>query len=111
MKLVSGYKLDFINEGTRRGRECVVAEIVRNSPVPVRRARENSLAVKGARMFNLLPNELRNITSKNVNTFKHKLDLFLKKILDEPTSTEEGRAADTNCLLHQLPLANQNRQD
>ena len=108
MGLVKGYKLDFINEGTRRGRECVVADIVRNSPVTVRRARENSLSVKGAKMFNLLPPYLRNVTSDRVGHFKSKLDAFLKEIPDQPTSTEEGRVAETNCLLHQLPLANLN---
>ena len=110
MGLVDGYKLDFTNEGTRRGRECVVADIIRSSPVVVRRARENSLSVKGARMFNLLPAHLRNITSDKVHHFKSKLDVFLKEIADEPTSPQEGRAAETNCLLHQIPLANLNRQ-
>ena len=109
MKLVSGYKLDFINEGTRRGRECVVANIDRNSPTAVRRARENSLSCKGAKMFNLLPADLRNITSDKVSDFKSKLDLFLREVADEPTTAGVGRVAETNSLLHQLPLAKQQR--
>ena len=62
----------------------------------MRRARENSLSVKGARMFNLLPANLSNITSENVLNFKLKLDIFLREIPDEPTSAEEGRRADMN---------------
>ena len=104
--LVDGYKLEFTNKETRRGRECVVADIVRTSPASVRRARENSLSVKGARMFNLLPPYLRNISSDQVHHFKSRLDSFLKDIPDEPTSATEGRVADTNCLLHQIPLWN-----
>ena len=108
--LVDGYKLEFANEGTRRGRECVVADIVRSSPVSVRRAREKSISVKGARMFNMLPPYLRNISSDKVHHFKSKLDAFLKEVADEPTSPDEGRIADSNCLLDQIPLANINNR-
>ena len=73
MGLVDGYKLEFKNEETRRGRECVVASINRNSHIAVRKARENSLSVKGAQMFNLLPAEIRNISSDKVQHFKSKL--------------------------------------
>ena len=104
MNLVSGYSLEFNNEGTRRGRECVVASIHRNSPAAVRRARESSLSVKGARMFNLLPSYIRNINSNKVDHFKTKLDEFLRLIPDEPTLPGVGRAAESNCLLHQIPM-------
>ena len=56
-------------------------------------------------MFNLLPIDIRNITSDKVDIFKGKLDVFLKTIPDQPTIAEEGRAAESNCLLHQIPLA------
>ena len=101
MGLISGYKLEFRGEGTRRGRECEVAEIVRSAPSAVKKARENSLSVKGARLFNLLPADVRNITSNNVNHFTTKLDEFLKDIPDEP---DLPRAAESNCLLHQIPM-------
>ena len=77
MGLVQGYKLDFINEGTRRGRECAVASVYQNSPAAVRRARENSLSVKGAKMLNLLPAYIRNINADKVEQFKIKLDTYL----------------------------------
>ena len=101
MGLISGYKSEFRGEGTRRGRECEVAEIVRSAPSAVKKARENSLSVKGARLFNLLPAEVRNITSDKVHHFKTKLDEFLKDIPDEP---DLPRAAESNCLLHQIPM-------
>ena len=87
-----------------------MAEIVRSAPASVRKARENSLSVKGARMFNLLPAEIRNINADKVYHFKAKLDAFLREVPDQPTIAEEGRAAATNSLLHQLPLATTNNQ-
>ena len=101
MGLISGYNLEFRGEGTRRGRECEVAEIVRSAPTAVKKAREGSLSVKGARLFNLLPADVRNITSNKVEHFKTKLDEFLKDVPDEP---DLPRAAESNCLLHQIPM-------
>ena len=105
MGLVEGYDMKFSGETSRRGRECSVANIVRNAPISVRKAREGSLSVKGARIFNLLPIELRNLESQKVHYFKKELDKFLSKVPDQPTIAEEGRAAETNCLLHQIPMA------
>ena len=102
MGLIDGYKLEFKGEGTRRGRECEVAEIVRTVPAAVRKARESCLSNKGARMFNLLPADIRNISSDKVQHFKSKLDEFLRDVPDEPTVQGEPRAAESNCLLHQI---------
>ena len=103
MGLVDGYPIDFTPTTNRRGRECCVKNVPGNAPSPVKKARENSLAVKGAKMFNMLPSDIRNITSEKVNDFKNSLDIFLKNVPDEPTINGEGRAAQTNCLLHQIP--------
>ena len=92
----------------KRGRECEVADIVASSPLAVRKARDNTLSVKGAKMFNLLPADIRNISSNNALHIKSRLDKFLATIPDEPTSAEQGRAAVSNSLLHQLPSANIN---
>ena len=72
MGLIEGFKLEFKGEGTRRGRECEVSEVVRTAPASVRRARVNSLSFKGAKMFNFLPAGIRNITSNKVQHFKSK---------------------------------------
>ena len=109
MGLIDGYKLEFKGEGTRRGREFEVAEIIKTAPAAVRRARENSLSVKGARLFNLLPADIRNITSNKVQHFKSKLDEYLRKIPDQPTVAGEPRASETNCLLHQIPMSRLNQ--
>ena len=52
--------------------------------------------------------EIRNIDSDKVYQFKTKLDEYLKQIPDQPTIVEEGRAAESNCLIHQIPQARLN---
>ena len=75
-----------------------------SGPATVRRAREASLASKGAKIFNLLPAYIRNINSENVETFKKELDSFLSLVPDQPTIPGHPRAAETNSLLHQIPI-------
>lgn len=101
--LVQGYEIDFVNEG-RRGRLAQPKSINWHAPVSVRRARESSLAVKGAHLFNLLPKNIRDIDAIKVEHFKSKLDVFLDGVPDQPTIPGRPRAAETNSLLHQIPL-------
>ena len=109
MGLVDGYQLEFTSSTSRRGRECIVRNVIRNSPTLVQTARLNSLSVKGAKMFNLLPSYIRNVTAEKVDIFKSKFNSFLKMIPDEPTISEEGRGAESNCLLHQILMAQARR--
>ena len=88
----------------RRGRFIVPKTIVASAPALVRRAREASLAVKGAKIFNILPASLRNTNSDNVEHFKKELDSFLSLVPDQPSIAGQPRAAGTNSLLHQIPL-------
>ena len=101
--LVRGYDITFSNTA-RRGRSIVPNTIVRSSPAAVRKARESSLGVKGAQIFNLLPASLRNLNSDNADTFKTNLDAFLMKVPDQPTVSNQARAAETNSLLDQIPM-------
>ena len=102
--LVSGYDMEYTSVYSRRGRTALPRNVVHSSPASVRRARESSVGVKGANLFNLIPNYIRNINSDNVDTFKANLDKFLETVPDQPTIAGQGRAADTNSLLHQIPL-------
>ena len=49
------------------------------------KAQEASLRVKGAKLFNLLPQELRNLDKVTVDTFKSNLDSWLEGVADQPT--------------------------
>ena len=102
--MVSGYNVQFASDGTRRGRSIVPNPIVKSAPTLVRNARERSLGVKGAQIFNLLPDSLRGMNTEHVDSFKNHLDVFLDSIPDQPTVTGLGRGADTNSLTDQLPL-------
>ena len=44
------------------------------SAAAVRKARESSLQVKGARLFNLVPNDIMDMMGVTVDTFKVGLD-------------------------------------
>ena len=107
--MVQGYNLEFTSTRGRRGRTVLPHNIVASSPAPVKKARESSLGVKGARIFNLLPTEVRNIDSQSVDIFKKQLDLFLTDIPDQPTTAGLGRSAESNSLLHQIPQFTLNR--
>ena len=102
--LVQGYHVEYNSVSGRRGRTALPRNVVQSSSSLVKKARESSIGVKGARIFNLLPAHIRNISSDNVDEFKKNLDSFLSDIPDQPTIACRGRAAETNSLLHQIPL-------
>ena len=76
------------------------------APTAVRNARAQSLGVRGAKTFNLLPEVIRTMNTEHIDYFKNHLDVFLATTPDQPGL---GRAADTNSLIHQLPFLH--RQD
>ena len=78
--------------------------MVRAAPSSVRKARESSLGVRGAQIFNLLPEKLRSMNSQHIDLFKNHLDVFLSSIPDQPTVTGLGRAAQSNSLTAALIL-------
>ena len=91
----------------RRGRECLVP-IVSNYASPlVRQARFSSIAVRGPKLFNCLPQALRNISGCEVDSFKRALDRFLSGIPDEPPvhGYTQFRRCETNSLVDWCVLA------
>ena len=107
--LVNGYNIEFSSVYGRRGRTVVPRQIIQSSSSLVKKAREASIGVKGAKIFNLLPAYIRNIDSTDVKVFKTNLDSFLSDVADQPTIAGQGRAAETNSLIHQIPLYLLNR--
>ena len=70
------------------------APLTRGAPAAVRGAREPSLAVRGARIFNLFVASLLN-QDGNVDLFKNHLDSFLSWVPDQTTMQGLARAAPT----------------
>ena len=99
--LVTGYSLPF-HHSERRGLQVTVPPMATTSGPAVRKAREASLQVKGARLFNLVPKEVRNLSGVTVDSFKYGLDTWLKSIPDQPTVPGRQRSALTNSLLDQV---------
>ena len=65
---------------------AIPKNIPTTAPAKVKKARERSLGVHGARLFNLLPPNLRNENSGDFLLFKNHLDIFLSGIPDQPTT-------------------------
>ena len=69
-----------------------------------RTLKENSFVVKGPRLFNKLPNEIREgCLGISLDAFKNKVDTFLATIPDKPKlpGAEYSQQADTNSILNQ----------
>ena len=77
----------------------------RHANSAVRNAREASLGVKGAKVFNLLPVWIRTLNGVSADKFKSELDKFLSIVPDQPTCPGRQRAAVTNSLIDQLQLS------
>ena len=101
--LISGYQLSF-TQHPRRGRLCTIRSINRSAPASVRRTSESSLAIKGAKIFNLLPRNIRDTEALKTEPFKRILDKYLRDVPDQPTISERRRPALTNSLLDQIPM-------
>ena len=67
-----------------KGRLVKIPPLCPRSSARVRTLREASLNVHGGRLFNALPQSLRNMHNCDISMFKEKLDIFLAKIPDEP---------------------------
>ena len=102
--LVEGYPIASYTS-IRRGRLVEVSKFRSDAPSSVRKAREDSLSVHGARLFNLIPQHLRDMKTGSVDHFKLGLDAWLSAVPDQPTVQGRQRAARTNSLLDQAVYA------
>ena len=103
--LIDGYSINW-QWSDRRGRMAIPHSIPPSAHSKVKQARERSLGVHGARLFNILPVHLRNEDSGDFDLFKNHLDIFLSTVPDQPTTSGLVRSAGSNSLLDQIPLIN-----
>ena len=85
----------------RRGRTCIVPPILSSASYRIRSIRYSSFAIKGPRIFNSLPMDLRNFSGGTVNEFKCRLDRHLRRVPDEPLipGYTAYRTVDSNSLI------------
>ena len=96
-QLVMGYTMGFV-DNPRRGRLAEVHQLSNQLPPAVRKAREASLPVKGAKLFNMIPKELRDMAGTSLQ-FKEGLDKWLTNILTSPLSMgDRGLPRQIICL-------------
>ena len=84
----------------RRGRMCKIPSYRTSAPNWVKNLKEASFCVRGPRLFNCLPKEIRDISSVHIDVFKAALDSWLSDIPDEPhvPGYTGLRRADTNSI-------------
>ena len=92
----------------RFGRQCVIPRVTRTATDRIQSLREGSLSVNGPKLFNMLPQKLRNMTNVGLPKFKEELDKFLSVIPDEPLCPgyTANRRAESNSLIDMVPACN-----
>ena len=94
----------FVSGYNRTGRKAILPHTAQSATATVKQARAGTLAVRGAKLFNAMPTSLRNSDHGDVLMFKNHLDIYLQNIPDQPTVAGLTRAAQSNSLIHQVPL-------
>ena len=88
-------------ENPRRGRLCHIPRLNRGSTQRVATLRENSLSIRGPRLFNCLPKNTRAHVGC-IESFKTMLDQFLSTVPDKPCLAHYYQSAANNSLIRQL---------
>ena len=97
----------------RRGRTCKVPHIKSSASHRIQSIRFSSFAIKGPRIFNSLPKDVRNFSGGTVNEFKSRLDRHLKSVPDEPLipGYTAYRSIDSNSLIDWHSHMSRHRRD
>ena len=87
----------------RKGRFVVVPRLLGRGRAST--LRENGFSVRGPKLFNVLPQALRNTQGVSLEVFKGRLDIYLQQIPDEPLvpGYESNSVSRSNSLLDKIP--------
>ncbi len=88
----------------RRGKLCAIPRLVRTL-TSLQTLKESSLAVRGPRLYNCLPRQLREHAG-TLPTFKFGLNKYLRKIPDRPSLPHYYQTTEGNSLLQQTTPMN-----
>lgn len=90
-----------VSNNERRGRSCIPPPLPSTTPQRIKSIRFASLSHKGPRLFNSLPQEVRNLKGCSVDKFKNALDRYLQSLPDEPLipSMTKFKGCDTNSVI------------
>ena len=85
----------------RRGLHCQIPNLARNVTGRVKTLADQSFAVRGPKLFNELPKDLRSV-DRSFDAFKGRLDKFLSSVPDQPSLPGYYQQVVSNCLLDQI---------
>ena len=87
----------------RTGPRITVPLTGSSSGIVTPKMKDRSLLVQGAKLFNILPKDLRDEYDQlSPIGFKNRLDMFLRTIPDQPTIAGLSRVAESNSLIDQI---------
>ena len=94
---------------TRAGLQCKRTPLISNSMGRIKTCKDNSFFGKGPKLFNCMPRAIREYKGK-LETFKAKLDNYLRTIPDQPGYHDPtyARASNSNSLADQIGNMRQN---
>ena len=86
-KILEGYApncgIEVAQENPRLGRKVKIPSLVRNGRKSIQTLREQGFQINGARLFNILPREIRDM-KYHQEDFKEALDEYLSGVPDQP---------------------------
>ena len=86
---------------TRNGRMCRKFHLSSSAPSKIKTIQHNSISRFGSRLFNVLPQDIRDFKG-TIESFKNKLDKYLLKLPDEPKIQGYTVAASSNSIPDQV---------
>ena len=93
----------------RHGRLCVVPEPSRAAKTHIKTLVNNSFVVRALKLFNAIPKYIRKITDCDVAAFKNELDVYIRRLPDEPALPGYPATMESNSLLHVIPYVQRQR--
>ena len=96
-----GQNIIRIQDSGRRGRLCLVPPINNRATQRVKTLQEKSLTVLGPRLYNCLPADVR-CYEGSMETFKVKVDRFLKTVPDRPCLPHYYQSSTSNSIWKQV---------
>ena len=90
-------------QNARLGRKCIIPPINPVSSASVASMVESSFPVRGPRLFNALPPDLRNFNGSTLS-FKAEVDKFLQNVPDQPCMPGYQQPASSNSIIDQLAV-------
>ena len=103
--LVPNCGVESTQDNTRLGRKVIIPSLSRNGRQAIQTLRESSFQINGARLFNCIPKNVREIRQCQ-DEFKEALDNYLSTIPDQPrigslvpTATDRLSGRQSNSLL------------